>query len=284
VAPINFITGSGGGDQVAEALKVHAGSITAVEINPVVNDIVSKRISDYWRNLFHQPEVHLVEGEERSFIAERENAIISVHTISNAAVASGALSLAESYVLTREAFADYLDHLKPDGGIYFTHPEFQIPRLLATAGEAFAERGLGPVNNRALAYTESAMSAPGRLSFDAGLVVQKSESRPEQLKQIKDVFARRGFGRSSLSNPLRAGRSASPALFTTVSSPHPTSVRFTKAATCNSRPPPTTSRSSTSTRAGRESAGRPSWTSSRRGSPWEPGWRLRASRLRRSRF
>lgn len=191
--PSVLIIGSGGGDQVAEALKVHARSITAVEINSVVNDIVSRRMNDYWGNLYHQPEVHLVEDEGRSFVRrsnEKYDAIVSVHTISNAAVASGALSLAESYVLTREAFVDYLDHLKPDGRIYFTRPEFQIARLLATVREAFAERSLGPITNCAIVYSEGAnfMPAPGRLSFVAGLVVQKSEIRPEQMKQMRDVL------------------------------------------------------------------------------------------------
>ena len=46
-----------------------------------------------------------------------------MHTISNAAVASGALSLAENYVLTLQAFEDYLDHLSSDGTIFFTRPD-----------------------------------------------------------------------------------------------------------------------------------------------------------------
>lgn len=188
--PNILIIGSGGGDQVAEALKAHAGSITAVEINSVINDIVANRMNDYWGNLYHQPEVHLVEDEGRSFVrrsTEKYDAIISVHTISNAAVASGALSLAESYVLTREAFEDYLDHLKPDGRIYFTRPEFQIPRLLATAREAFSNRGLGPLNNHVIAYTED-LPDPGHLSFVAGFLLQKSEIQPEQMKLIRETI------------------------------------------------------------------------------------------------
>src|SRR5205814_4261980 len=120
-------------------------SITAVEINPIINDVAANRMRDYWGDLFTQPEVRLVTEEGRSFVRrsnEKYDAIISVHTISNAAVASGALSLAENYVLTREAFEDYLDHLAPDGVIYFTRPEQQIARLFATAREALAARGI----------------------------------------------------------------------------------------------------------------------------------------------
>lgn len=190
--PKLLIIGSGGGDQIVEGLKAHASSITAVEINSIINDIVAVRMNDYWGNLFHQPEVHLVTDEGRSFLrrsTEKYDAIISVHTISNAAVASGALSLAENYVLTREAFEDYLDHLAPDGTIYFTRPEFQIPRLFATAREAFAERGMGPIGNHVLAYSAAfMMEMPGRLSFVAGFLLKKSEFRPDELKEIRRLL------------------------------------------------------------------------------------------------
>src|SRR5207244_2026728 len=102
------------------------------------------------------PEVHLVTDEGRSFVrrsTEKYDAIISVNTISNAAMASGALSLSENYVLTREAFRDYLDHLTPEGVIFFSRPEFQIPRLVSTAREVFAEQGLGSINDHVLAFS-----------------------------------------------------------------------------------------------------------------------------------
>lgn len=194
--PSVLIIGSGAGYQVLEALKGHASSITAVEINSVINDIVAKRMNDYWGNLYHQPEVHLVTDEGRSFVrrsADKYDAIVSVHTISNAAVASGALSLAENYVLTREAFEDYLDHLKPDGSIYFTRPEFQIARLFSTAREAFSNRGLGPLNGHVIAYVEGGFgTVPGHLAFVAGFLLQKSEFRPEKLGEIRKTLQAAG--------------------------------------------------------------------------------------------
>ncbi len=190
--PNILIIGSGGGDQVLAGLKGHASSITAVEINSIINDIVANRMNDFWGNLYHQPEVHLITDEGRSFVrrsTEKYDAIISVHTISNAAVASGALSLAESYVLTREAFEDYLDHLTPDGTIFFTRPEFQIPRLLSTAREVFERRGMGPVDNHVFAFSQSGfMQSPGRLSFVAGFLLKKSEFLPAELKEIRRLL------------------------------------------------------------------------------------------------
>jgi hypothetical protein len=190
--PKILIIGSGGGWQVLEGLKAGASSITAVEINSIINEIVAVRMNDYWGNLYHQPEVHLVTDEGRSFVrrsTEEYDAIISVHTISNAAIASGALGLAENYVLTREAFEDYLDHLAPDGMIFFTRPEFQIPRLFATVREVFDARGMGSIGNHVLGFSMvEKHRLPGRLSFFAGFLLKKSEFRPKELIEIRRIL------------------------------------------------------------------------------------------------
>ncbi len=202
--PKILIIGSGGGDQVLAGLQAHASSITAIEINSIINDIVANRMNDFWGNLYHQPEVHLITDEGRSFVrrsTDKYDAIISVHTISNAAVASGALSLAESYVLTREAFEDYLDHLNPDGAIFFTRPEFQIPRLLSTAREVFERRGMGSIANHVFAFSEVEREpTPGHLSFVAGFLLKKSEFLPAEVKQIRGILnAEIGPGKEAVS-------------------------------------------------------------------------------------
>jgi len=191
--PKILIIGSGGGDEVLAGLQAGASSITAIEINPIISDIVAKRMNDFWGNLYHQPEVHLVTDEGRSFVrrsTEKYDAIISVNTISNAAMASGALSLSENYVLTREAFRDYLDHLTPEGVIFFSRPEFQIPRLVSTAREVFAEQGLGSINDHMLAFSnfKRRNPTPSRFRFLAGLLLKKSAFRPEELAQIRGIL------------------------------------------------------------------------------------------------
>jgi hypothetical protein len=191
--PKILIIGSGGGEQVLDALHFHARDITAVEINPIINDVVSRRMRDYWGNLFNQPEVHLITEEGRSSVRrsrEQYDAIISVHTISNAAIMSGALSLAENYTLTREAFEDYLDHLTPDGVLYFTRPEAQIPRLVATAREVFAARGIKDPSWHLFAYRErpTRLEGPDRSSLVAGFLLKKSQFTPENLRRIEQML------------------------------------------------------------------------------------------------
>lgn len=195
--PAILIIGSGGGDQVLDALHYGAEKITAVEINPIINEVITTRMRDYWGDLYQQPEVEVVTEEGRSFVRrskEQYDAIISVHTISNAAIASGALSLAENYVLTREAFEDYLDHLKPDGVLYFTRPEAQISRLFSTGREALAPRGIADLPAHFFAYRNSPpagqqqLGAGNRLSFSAGFLMKKSPYTAEEIAAINKIL------------------------------------------------------------------------------------------------
>lgn len=176
--PDILIIGSGCGTQVLDALHHSVRKVTAVEINPIINDVVLHNA--YWSDLFHQPHVELVTGEGRNYVRSTKNkydAIISVHTISNAAIASGALSLSENYVLTKEAFEDYYDHLKDSGIIYFTRPEFQLPRLFSTGREVLEKKGVTEpaMHFFAFTYPEFAFKAlAGRKSFYSIFVMSKN--------------------------------------------------------------------------------------------------------------
>jgi len=195
--PSVLIIGSGAGSQVLDALHFRARSITAIEVNPIITEVVARRMNDFWGGLFNQPEVHLVTAEGRNFVRssrETYDAIISVHTISNAAVTSGALALSENYVLTREAFEDYFDHLSPDGVIYFTRPEPQIARLFATAREALAKRGVQDFSAHFYAYRippddwEKQVFGSNRPSFDAGFLVKKSAFTLDDIGRINTLL------------------------------------------------------------------------------------------------
>jgi hypothetical protein len=192
--PKLLVIGPGAGAQVLDGLHFGARSITAVEINPIIVDLISNRMNDYWGKLFHQPEIHLVTEEGRSFVRrsrDHYDAIISSHTISNAAVASGALSLAENYVLTQEAFEDYLDHLEDDGVLYFTRPETQIARLFSTAREVLKHRGVPDISSQVFAYRWAAISGPeaGHPAFRAAFLLKKSPWTQVQLDQMRGLLS-----------------------------------------------------------------------------------------------
>jgi len=211
--PSILIIGSGGGAQVLDALHYGAGKIVAVEINPIINDVITNRMRDYWGDLYQQPEVQVVTEEGRSFVRrskEQYDAIISVHTISNAAIASGALSLAENYVLTREAFEDYLDHLKSDGVLYFTRPETQIARLFSTGREALAARGITDLTSHFFAYrtlpAQEGPLAPLYKSFSAGFLMKKSPFTAEEISAIRKIL--------KIDEPAKPGEGSTEVLYT----------------------------------------------------------------------
>jgi hypothetical protein len=187
--PKVLIIGSGAGREVLEALKFGASSVTAVEINPIISDIVTNRMREQWGGLFEQPEVRLVTEDARTFVSrskEKYDVIISVQTISDAALASGALSLAESYVLTLEAFEEYWSHLTPNGALLVTRPEGQIARVVATVRELFDHLGLASPADHLLAF-RGLLVPYGPLRFMSGVLLQKPPLRPEQV----DIMTRR---------------------------------------------------------------------------------------------
>jgi len=153
--PRVLILGSGAGREVLEALYFRASSVTAVEINPIINDIVSQKMRRVFGGLFEDPAVRLITAEGRSFVrrsSETYDAIVSVQTFSNAALTAGALGMAENYMFTREAIEDYLERLSPDGVLLITRPPSQVARLFTTIREVFERNGLGNPAQHLLAF------------------------------------------------------------------------------------------------------------------------------------
>lgn len=188
--PSVLIIGSGAGQEVLDAVQYGAGKITAIEINPIIDDVIKHRFKDRWGGLFDRPEVQLLTAEGRSFVRRSHDtydAIISEHTISNSAIASGALALTENYVLTREAFEDYYDHLSPDGIIFFTRPQNQIARLFATGREVLQAHGVTDLGAHFYAFGGRAGTDPQKSRFNrffAGFLLKKTAFTAAEIRAI----------------------------------------------------------------------------------------------------
>jgi len=116
--PEVMIIGPGGGPEVASALEYDAKFVTAVELDPVITNLVQGKFSTYLGFLYSNPRVQLVNEEGRSFIRRSNKKYDIIQQKNNShpmAVASGALNLSETYLLTKEAFNEYLEHLTPNG-------------------------------------------------------------------------------------------------------------------------------------------------------------------------
>ena len=121
-----LVIGAGAGWEVAEALHFGAAHVDAVEINPAVAAFAPRWLKD-------DPRVgwHITDG--RTFLHQgddRYDAIVLIHTISNAATAAGAMRLAEDYLLTVEALSAMRARLAEGGLWLMTRPEAQIPALV----------------------------------------------------------------------------------------------------------------------------------------------------------
>ena len=141
--PKVMIIGPGGGIEVESALTYHPQFITAVELDPLIVKIVLGQFNKYIGGIYKRPDVTLINEEGRSFIRRSNEKYDIIQQKANShpmAIASGALNLSETYLLTKEAFREYLDHLAPDG--FLTIGRQGGIRLLNLGREVLLERGI----------------------------------------------------------------------------------------------------------------------------------------------
>lgn len=124
------IIGSSGGREVLIALNNKPHSIDAIEMDPTIAEIVTQTYGEYIGGIFNDPRVTFVCDEGRSYIkrsTKQYDIIQQVNNFTPIAMASGAINVSESYLLTLDALEDYWRHLKPDGMIVFNrHNSFKI--------------------------------------------------------------------------------------------------------------------------------------------------------------
>ena len=174
-----FIIGSAGGGEILAGLYRNAKNITAVEINGILNDYLKNDLA-YWTGplVKNNRSVSLITDDARSVLSSKRIAydvIISAHTISASAVSSGAMSLVENYILTKEAVKDYLNHLEKDGVIYISRPETQIPKLINTLRQARFENSMGLEDSKKnfIIFRRPPNSFESDKSFLAGVLYKK---------------------------------------------------------------------------------------------------------------
>jgi len=148
-APKVLVIGIGGGLDLKVGLERGAKDLTGVEINRVTLDLYEHKFADLVGHLAERKNVHLFNAEGRHFVRSRKDKydLIQMSGVDTyTALASGSYVLSESYLYTKEAFSDYLDHLNPDG--IFTMVRFAFPapretlRVMVIAMVVLRERGV----------------------------------------------------------------------------------------------------------------------------------------------
>jgi hypothetical protein len=163
-----LIIGAAGGNEVLASLYFDAGHIDAVELNPVTYSLVTKKYADFAGHLADNPKVNYVRGEGRSFLARQDKKYDLIwypapDSYSANAAAAGAFVLSESYLYTREAITESLDHLAPNGIIAWHYGEFDFDakpnrtaRYVNTVREALRERGVADTSRNIIVATTPA--------------------------------------------------------------------------------------------------------------------------------
>ncbi len=158
-----FVIGSGGGRDVLSALLFEQASVTAVELNEDILEVVNGRYGDFSGHLDEQPGVTFVNDEARSYLARSDESydIIQISLIDTwAATAAGAFALSENSLYTVEAWEIFLEHLKPTGVVSVSrwfHPDLPLEsyRLTALAAEALRREGISePLRHMILVKSE----------------------------------------------------------------------------------------------------------------------------------
>jgi hypothetical protein len=153
-SPDVLVIGVGGGKDVLAALSLGAASVTGVELNPLMIEVVQNDFADFSGRPYDDPRVNIVIDEGRNFVASREaryDVIKIAATDTWVASARGAYSLTENYLYTREAIRDYVDHLRPGAFLSITrwYPQETL-RLAALVSESLKALGYPNPESRIL--------------------------------------------------------------------------------------------------------------------------------------
>jgi len=141
--PDVLVVGPAAGEEVLYTLSHKPKSITGVELDPVICDIMQNEYKGFIGGIYNLPNTKLVNDEGRSYIRRSPDKYDVIQQINNAsptAIASGALNISETYLITVEAFHEYLDHLKPGGYVFIRR--YGAIRLAVVAAQALRERGV----------------------------------------------------------------------------------------------------------------------------------------------
>ncbi|HTL87717.1 MAG TPA: hypothetical protein VL856_21230 [Acidimicrobiia bacterium] len=187
--PHELIIGSAGGNEILASLAYKAPNIEAVELNPVTTGLLTsnKRFADYTGHLADRPDVHMHQGDGRSYLARSDtkyNLIWYVAPDSYAATnaaSSGAFVLSESYLYTHQMIKETLKHLAPDGimVVQFGELKFETApnrtsRYVVTARKALEDYGIKDPSQHLLVSAQ--LSNVGDLST---IIVSKPAITPE---------------------------------------------------------------------------------------------------------
>ena len=194
-----FVIGGGGGRDFLTALVFGAGRVDVVELNPLVVAAAEEVFADFSGRPYSRAGVHYRLGDARSELSRSPDRydLIQMSMIDTwAASMTGALTLSENALYTREAFHSYLAHLTDEGIFtisrwYGMETYAETARVLSLMGDALRSAGVeDPENHVAVVYNEP----PGRQSWVATCMMKRTPITTAERGILAKLADEKGFG------------------------------------------------------------------------------------------
>jgi hypothetical protein len=173
---------SGTGMNVLHALSNNASKITAVEPNTTLLQALTKELAVYDDSLFYEPAVKVKTIEPRTFLFTdtAHYDLISLPVVGSFGGSAGLYAMHEQFLLTKEAFLQMWQRLRPGGAISITawmdYPARNPLKLLATLIEVLEQLQMSPQDHIAAIRSWSTIS----------FVVTKSPVTKTEIQHITD--------------------------------------------------------------------------------------------------
>jgi len=185
-----LLLGAGSGTDVLQGLYFAVPSITAVELNPQVAQLVRER-PEFSGNIYERPDVDLHISEARRFVSGSAGMFdliqLPILEAFNSS-AAGFYALHENYLYTVEAFKEYINHLTPAGYLSLSRwvklPPRDSIKVFATAVKALQGLGVAdPENHLVMIRSWQTVS----------LLVKKTTFSTEEIRRVMKFSRQRLF-------------------------------------------------------------------------------------------
>jgi hypothetical protein len=197
--PNVMVIGVGGGTDIVNAIKNHARHVTGVELQPETVTLLRDRLRDFTGDFYRRPEVTLLAGEGRHFARKTRDSydLIQITAVDTfAAQASGAYVLAESYLYTVEAAAEFLGRLRGDGMLSMVVGSVRFADTLPPLATRLALNGYRALEQHGVAHPENhlmVVGATGRASQIQVVLVKRTAFDRAEVDALAGFAGENGF-------------------------------------------------------------------------------------------
>lgn len=188
-----FLLVGASAEGVIKSAKAYDGHITAVEINRQLVDLMQNEMLEFSANAYdHINELHVMDG--RTFLETSDDTydiitLMNIHLVQNTGYTNG-----PEYLNTREAIAQYLNHLSSNGLVIFEerisnrNGELSVLRVMNTILHVLKERGAKQPGRHIYAYMWISHNQPQYFGSNryCMFVVKKNPFTDADFKIIKE--------------------------------------------------------------------------------------------------